>query len=193
MWLRVLHIWFDVCYSLLSMLLCQKFYLCSNLCMFYYLIDFKPNVYLIFKTCPSMTNICTTIGLYAKSFDNQFSRGFQVSFNQIWPDMSAPFARHIWPNLSETSKSEITGHVWPLAQTYPVDRTYPAPQPNISGARAKGYKRGVLTPSNPRPLISSPLHSLRLQVLSSQFGDSSTESLGFLGDSSPLPLVFIKP
>jgi hypothetical protein len=53
-------------------------------------IDFKPNVVLFFKTCPSMTNICTTIGLYAKSFDNQISRVFQVIFDLKWPDMSAP-------------------------------------------------------------------------------------------------------
>jgi hypothetical protein len=30
-----------------------------------------------------MNNICTTIGLYAKSFDNQLSRGFQVSSDPI--------------------------------------------------------------------------------------------------------------
>jgi hypothetical protein len=65
---------------LLSMLLCQKFNLCSNLCMFYDLNDFKPNKVLIFKTCPSMTNICTTIDLYANSFDNQISRALQASF-----------------------------------------------------------------------------------------------------------------
>jgi hypothetical protein len=66
---------------LLNMLLCQFFYLSSNSYMIYDLIASKPNVALIFKTCPSMTNICTTIGLYAKSFNNQISRGFQVSFD----------------------------------------------------------------------------------------------------------------
>jgi hypothetical protein len=86
----------------------KKFYSCSNLFMFYDLIDLKPNIILIFKSCPSMSNICTIIGLYAKSFDNQFSRGFQVSSDPIWPDMSAPFAGHIRPNLSETSKSYFT-------------------------------------------------------------------------------------
>jgi hypothetical protein len=55
---------------------------------------------LIFKTCPIMTYICTTIGLYAKSFNNHLSRGFQVSSDPIWPDMSNPFAGHIQPNLS---------------------------------------------------------------------------------------------
>jgi hypothetical protein len=48
--------------------------------MFYDLIDYKLNIVLIFKTCPSMTNICTTIGIYAKSFNNQISRDFQVLF-----------------------------------------------------------------------------------------------------------------
>jgi hypothetical protein len=42
--------------------------------MFYDLIDFKPNIVLILKTYPSMTNIYTTIDLYAKSFNNQISR-----------------------------------------------------------------------------------------------------------------------
>jgi hypothetical protein len=100
--------------------------------------------------------------------------------------MFTPFAEHIWPKALDNSKSKITGHVRPLA------RTYPAPQPDISGARAAGYKKGVHTPSNPRPLTSSQLHPLRLQVLSRQFWGFSTKSLGFLGDSSPLPLVIFK-
>jgi hypothetical protein len=92
--------------------------------MFYDLINLKPNIVLIFKTCPSMTNICTTIGLYAKSFDNQISRVSMPFLPQI-DQTCHPFVGHIWPKELEISKSEITRHDRPLDQTYPAARTYP--------------------------------------------------------------------
>jgi hypothetical protein len=119
----------------------------AHICECFMILLISSHMYvLIFKTCPSMTNICTTTGIYTKSFDNQFSRGFQVSFIQIWPDIS--------------SKSKITRHVQPLARTYPADQTYVASQPDIFDARANRYKSGVHTPSNPGTPISSPLQIL---------------------------------
>jgi hypothetical protein len=44
MWLRLLHISFEACYYLLSLLLCQNFIYAQNLCMLYDLIAFKPYV-----------------------------------------------------------------------------------------------------------------------------------------------------
>jgi hypothetical protein len=156
MWLRILHIWFEACYYLLSLLLCQKFYLF----IFYDLIDFKPYVCLICKTCPSMTNICTTIGLYAKSFDIWITRVFQISPVLIWSGISGLF-------LPGSSKSVITGHVWPLARTYSANwtehiqlpsRTYPA-------LELAGIKGEVHTPLNPSLLFHPLFNSLCLQAL----------------------------
>jgi hypothetical protein len=55
---------------------------------------------LIFKTCPSMTYIYTTIGLYTKSVDYRFSSGFYV--------------------FPETAKTILTGHVRRPTWTYPA-------------------------------------------------------------------------
>jgi hypothetical protein len=44
MWLRFLHISFEACYYLLSLLLCQNSIYAQNLCMLYDLIAFKPYV-----------------------------------------------------------------------------------------------------------------------------------------------------
>jgi hypothetical protein len=55
---------------------------------------------LIFKTYPSMKYICSTIGLYAISVDCCFLGGFYFFFG--------------------IAEAVFTGHVWPLAQTYPA-------------------------------------------------------------------------
>jgi hypothetical protein len=133
---------------------------------------------LIFKTCPSMINICTTISLYVKSFDIQISRvskSFSTQKDRTCPPPLSDISglRH-WKTLSLKS------------------RTCLAPGPDISDAWAKGYKKGVHTPSNPNSSTSSPLHLWWLQGLPRRFGDSSNEPLGFLGDSSPLSLDFFK-
>jgi hypothetical protein len=178
MWLRMLHIWFDACYSIVEYAFMSKFYLCSNVCMFYDLIDFKPNIVLISKTCPSMTNTYTTIVLYTKSFDNQISRVSKYFLPQN--DSTCP-------PLCQTYLVWGPGNIRPSHRTYLVTRTYPVLQPDMSGTQAARYIKGVPAPSNPNTFTSSPLHLLRLK------GGSSTKSLGFLRDSSPLPLVFSKP
>jgi hypothetical protein len=149
---------------LLSMLLCQKSYLCSNSCMIYDLIDFKPNVVFIFKTCPSMTNICTTIGLYTKSFDNQISKRFPC---QLWPKM--------------------TGHV------HCFYRTCPTPGPDISGPPdISGLIAGHIRPSGWRVYIVGviPLRTIFFQlILHFTFG-STKSSPGDLGAPPSNPWDF---
>jgi hypothetical protein len=70
MWLRVLYIGFEACYYLLSLLLCQNSIYAQIYACFMILLLSSHMYVLIFKSCSSLTIICTTIGLYAKSFDN---------------------------------------------------------------------------------------------------------------------------
>jgi hypothetical protein len=70
------------------------------------------------------------------------------------------FAGHIQPNLLETTNSSLTGHVRPLAWTYPADQTCLISIPDMSDSRVLGYFMGLHIPSYPRLSISSPLHLL---------------------------------
>jgi hypothetical protein len=110
----------------------------------------------------------------------EFSSGFQVSFDLIWSDMSAPLPGISDQTYLETTKSVFTRHVRPLAWTYP----------------ALGLK-GIKRPLIPLRTLTSQnlLHfiSCGFKVLPRRFGGSSTESLWFLVDLPPLPLVFFKP
>jgi hypothetical protein len=72
------------------------------------------------------------------------------------------------------------GHICPTGHTYPA-----LGLTGIKGGFIPLWTLGLLF-----HLHSNPLW---LQVLSRRFGDSSTKSLRFLEDSSPLPLVFMKP
>jgi hypothetical protein len=74
-----------------------------------------------------------------------------------------PFARHIWPEALENSKSDFTWYIRPSHRTYLATWTYPAPQLDISSTRAAGYIKGGFIPlSNPNSFTSSTLHPLRL-------------------------------
>jgi hypothetical protein len=184
MWLRMLHIWFDAYYSLLSMLLCQKnlFMLKFMHVLWSYWFEAKCYV-LIFKTCTSMTNICSTIGLYAKSFDGQISRDFHVNSVLKWPNVSAPCRRYLakfpWISLSQflpdmsgpwLKHIRSTGYIQPISQTCPALGSNISDLLDISSlsvrhVRPSGWRvyKGAHTPSNPRPL-SLLLHFISWQL-----------------------------
>jgi hypothetical protein len=64
----------------LSLLLSQKNSIYAQIYACFMISLLSSHMYvLIFKTCPYITNICTTIGLYAKSFIYRLSRGFQIN------------------------------------------------------------------------------------------------------------------
>jgi hypothetical protein len=105
------------------------------------LIAFKPYVCFVFQNLSIYDLICTTIGLYAKFIDYKKFQRFPSQFSLRMIEYARPFARHIQPKLLETAKSALTGHVRPLARTYPTNRTCPAPSPDKSGPRVIGYMK----------------------------------------------------
>jgi hypothetical protein len=117
-----------------------KIYAC-----FLFLVISSHICVLIFKTCPFMTYICTTIGPTLESFNyrllGQFSN-FSELPRQFKPDMFGLLVR-----------------TNPASRTYPASRTCPASCLDMSRYWASGYIKGVCTPSNPKPAKSSPLLS----------------------------------
>jgi hypothetical protein len=81
---------------------------------FIILLDSSHMYVLIFKTCPSMTYICTTIGPTPKSFDYRLFGQFL-----IFPELPRQFE----PNMSNLQ-----------VRTYPSDQTRPASAPDISSS-----------------------------------------------------------
>jgi hypothetical protein len=48
--------------------------------------------------------------------------------------------------VSETAEAVFTGHVWPMARTYPASRTCLAPGLDMSGSRVSSLYKGVDRP-----------------------------------------------
>jgi hypothetical protein len=104
-----------------------------------------------------------------------------------------PFTGHIQPNLLETAKSGLTGHVRPMTRTYPADRTCPALNPDMTCPQVTKYIRGPLLLRTLGPLISSPLHLLRRQSALKMILEPLHRIPSALGDLPALPFVIFKP
>jgi hypothetical protein len=117
----------------------------------------------------------------------------QIIFWPKWPNMSASFTGHIWPEtwklLSQKPPDMFAPwpkHIWLTGHIWLPSRTYPA-------LGLKGIKRASHTPLNPTLSFALHFNSLGLQWLIKRFGISSTEFLWFLGDLPTLPFVIFKP
>jgi hypothetical protein len=139
--LFVVHlIWNLLC--LKNMLLCQKSYLYKILSMLYDSNGLKSYIYvLFFKTCSCATQIYIILVLRQNSLN--------INFRTI-------------SEVFGTAETVFTGHVQPMAWTYPPSWICPAPSANMFGSRVSSLYKGVeRPPQNPRPLFSLPLHLLR--------------------------------
>jgi hypothetical protein len=110
------------------MLLCQKSYLCKILSILYDSNGLKQYIYiyvLFFKTCPCATHIYILLALQQNLLNINF---------------------RIVSEVSETAEAVFTGHVWPMARTYPASRTCLAPGLDMSGSRVSSLYKGVDRP-----------------------------------------------
>jgi hypothetical protein len=139
--------------------------------MLCYSNGFKPYIFLV-KTCPCATHIYILLVLR------------QNLLNIIFWAVSED---------SRTVEAVLTGHVRPMARTYPASQTCSAPGPDMSKSRVSSLYKGSESPL--RTLVFFLFHSISCggQGLSRRFWVFSTESLQFLGDLTPLPLRIFKP
>jgi hypothetical protein len=122
---------------------CQKSYLRKILSMLYDSNGFKPYIYiyLFFKTCPCATHIYILLALCQNSLNINFCAVFEVF---------------------GTTEAVFTGHVQPMAQTYPASQTCPAPGLNMSGSQVSSLYNRVERPLR-TPGLFFPLPLLLLR------------------------------
>jgi hypothetical protein len=79
--------------------------------------------------------------------------------------------------VSGTAEAVFIGHVQPLAQTYPVNRTCPAPGPDMSRSRVSQLYKGDPIPLGTLASFFHPISSVcGGWALPRRFGASSTKN-----------------
>jgi hypothetical protein len=166
------------------MLLCHKSYLCKILSMLYDSNGLKPYIH---------------IYIYIYIYIYIVFQNLSMCHTYIYSVVPTPI--HWISNfqavseVSGTAETVFTGHVRPMAQTYPASRTCLAPRSDMFGSRVPSLYKGAERPPpplNPRPPFLFHSISYGGQWLSRRFWVFSIESLRFLGDLTPLLLRTFK-
>jgi hypothetical protein len=163
------------------MFLCQKFYLCKKLSMLFDSNGFKPYIYFVFLNL-SMYHTHTHTHTHTHIFYWPYTKIRWVSSFRVGFEVSG------------TAEAVFTRHVWPLAQTYLVSWTCPAPVPDMYGYRVSQLYKGDLIPLWILASFSQPISSVCSGWAPPRwFGVSSTKTPRFLGDLTPLFLRIFQP